>query len=374
VTWREFRTATGVTSQQNPYFLKVVNADSRYTTRRAERSRRVFTRMSNRLIRPALFAGVLACSAAFVDVARAGVPSTPAAPAAATATQSAVAPPAAVAAVAPEAPATPSSAASALPAAPAPVAPGAPPVPAEPKVATPPIAPANSAPAVQTAPVAAAVSAAHSTTTTVTSTVTSTVARTTTVATHAAAAVVTRAGEMGGSTIHAATTNATSVLDVTSRTAADLAQRTAPSSAKPIATSTPASASALEEPTVTPTTSAPAAGGELVSRPSTGKVTTVAPATPGRLDLSSTAPRLSDNQQPGADASGSSPAPLPRLPWPSPVGIAAAVGAVGGSGLLLFGLLAFAFLLAIPNAVRWLRSALALGLSPAYVALSDRPG
>jgi pyrroloquinoline quinone (PQQ) biosynthesis protein C len=28
----------------------------------------------------------------------------------------------------------------------------------------------------------------------------------------------------------------------------------------------------------------------------------------------------------------------------------------------------------IPNAVRWLRPALAHGLSPAYVAIGDRPG
>jgi hypothetical protein len=69
-----------------------------------------------------------------------------------------------------------------------------------------------------------------------------------------------------------------------------------------------------------------------------------------------------------------SPAPLPRLPLPSPVGVGAVLGGAGGSGLLLFGLVAFAFLLAIPTAVRWLRAALALGLSPAYVALSDRPG
>jgi pyrroloquinoline quinone (PQQ) biosynthesis protein C len=36
--------------------------------------------------------------------------------------------------------------------------------------------------------------------------------------------------------------------------------------------------------------------------------------------------------------------------------------------------LSFLFLLAIPTAVRWLRPALAHGMSPAYVALSDRPG
>ena len=30
--------------------------------------------------------------------------------------------------------------------------------------------------------------------------------------------------------------------------------------------------------------------------------------------------------------------------------------------------------LVIPNAVRWLRTALALGLSPAYLAIGERPG
>jgi hypothetical protein len=54
--------------------------------------------------------------------------------------------------------------------------------------------------------------------------------------------------------------------------------------------------------------------------------------------------------------------------------LVAVAASLGGGGLLLFGLLAFLFLLAIPTAVRWLRPAAALGLSPAYVALRDRPG
>jgi len=49
-------------------------------------------------------------------------------------------------------------------------------------------------------------------------------------------------------------------------------------------------------------------------------------------------------------------------------------GAADGGGVLLFGLLSFLLLLAIPNAVRWLRPAVALGLSSRYVALRDRPG
>jgi hypothetical protein len=67
--------------------------------------------------------------------------------------------------------------------------------------------------------------------------------------------------------------------------------------------------------------------------------------------------------------------PSPPLPAPPPgSSLLAALGALGGGGLILFALLAFGFLLAIPNAVRWLRPASALGLSPTYVALRDRPG
>jgi hypothetical protein len=56
------------------------------------------------------------------------------------------------------------------------------------------------------------------------------------------------------------------------------------------------------------------------------------------------------------------------------LGFALLAGATSAGGGLLFALLLFGFLLVIPNAVRWLRPALALGLSPAYVALGDRPG
>ena len=69
-------------------------------------------------------------------------------------------------------------------------------------------------------------------------------------------------------------------------------------------------------------------------------------------------------------------APRPTLPWKQQLlsSLVAVASAVGGNGLLLFGLLSFLFLLAIPSAVRWLRPALALGMSPAYVAPGDRPG
>jgi hypothetical protein len=67
----------------------------------------------------------------------------------------------------------------------------------------------------------------------------------------------------------------------------------------------------------------------------------------------------------------------PQLPPPSPdhgLGTLAAFGGASGGSPLLFAFLTFGFLLTIPNAVRWLRSALALGLSSAYVAIGDRPG
>jgi hypothetical protein len=77
----------------------------------------------------------------------------------------------------------------------------------------------------------------------------------------------------------------------------------------------------------------------------------------------------------GKGAAGSrSPAPeFPRLPFPG-FTAAGASGGVGSGGLFVFAILLFGLLLVIPNAVRWLRAALALGLSPAYVAIGDRPG
>ncbi len=68
----------------------------------------------------------------------------------------------------------------------------------------------------------------------------------------------------------------------------------------------------------------------------------------------------------------------PRAPRPHNLPGGSLVGAFTGldsaGGLLLFGLVGLLFLLVIPKAVRWLRPALALGLSPAYVATRDRPG
>jgi hypothetical protein len=74
--------------------------------------------------------------------------------------------------------------------------------------------------------------------------------------------------------------------------------------------------------------------------------------------------------------SGSTPGRLPRPPSPddqssSPLGSA---GGTGGAGGAIFAALLLGFLLVTPNAGRWLRSVLALGLSPAYVAPGERPG
>jgi hypothetical protein len=76
-----------------------------------------------------------------------------------------------------------------------------------------------------------------------------------------------------------------------------------------------------------------------------------------------------------AASSGDKPrGPLPGgLPPMNGVG-AFASGGGGGIGVPFFGLIGFLLLLAIPTAVRWLRPAAALGLTPAYVAPGDRPG
>jgi hypothetical protein len=77
-----------------------------------------------------------------------------------------------------------------------------------------------------------------------------------------------------------------------------------------------------------------------------------------------------------ADVQAATPEPsAPPVPhFPPGAGLDAALASASGGALVIFGLLAFALLLAIPNAVRWLRPAVALGLTPAYVAPSDRPG
>jgi hypothetical protein len=65
--------------------------------------------------------------------------------------------------------------------------------------------------------------------------------------------------------------------------------------------------------------------------------------------------------------------PPPRLP-DSPVPGVGSSASGGGTALILFAVLLASFLLVIPNAVRRLRAAPALGLSPVYVAPGDRPG
>jgi hypothetical protein len=91
--------------------------------------------------------------------------------------------------------------------------------------------------------------------------------------------------------------------------------------------------------------------------------------TPATTVVTSAAPH--DDGAAGAPRDRS-PQRTPQLPGGAAV--AGFVSAAGSGGMVLFGLLGFLFLLAIPNAVRLLRPVSALGMTPAYVALSDRPG
>jgi hypothetical protein len=65
----------------------------------------------------------------------------------------------------------------------------------------------------------------------------------------------------------------------------------------------------------------------------------------------------------------------PPLPWRQDApGSAGGAAGVGGAGLVLFAGLLSIFSLAIPKMGRWLRPVTALGLSPSYVTLGERPG
>jgi hypothetical protein len=119
-------------------------------------------------------------------------------------------------------------------------------------------------------------------------------------------------------------------------------------------------------------TASSAGAPRMSNRPRSGRTNApVLNATPSFLSSGAAAAEVA--RTPGIQTRGSG--PLPRPHHTGFFGVLAAFGeAPGGGGLLLFGLLGFLFLLVIPNAVRWLRPALALGLSPAYVATRDRPG
>lgn len=85
---------------------------------------------------------------------------------------------------------------------------------------------------------------------------------------------------------------------------------------------------------------------------------------------------LNAPQVPRAHGAGAPPhgPTAPRWPLPGFPTAGLAVGASGGGVVLLFAALLLTLMLAIPNAGRWLRPALALGLRPAFVSPGDRPG
>ena len=95
-----------------------------------------------------------------------------------------------------------------------------------------------------------------------------------------------------------------------------------------------------------------------------------------RLPLSDLATKGGSSTRAGPDkgAGGGPRSPLPDAPLSGFFSAAGASAGGAGGGLIAFALLLSLFLLVIPNAVRWLRTALALGLSPAYLAIGERPG
>ena len=111
---------------------------------------------------------------------------------------------------------------------------------------------------------------------------------------------------------------------------------------------------------------------QRAAAPASTRVTGRMPAMRSTLPWTSPTPRaiVRAADRNGADSNQRGPLPR-RAPG---VGLVSGASGEGGAAPLLFGLLSFLLLLAIPTAVRWLRPAAALGLSPAYVALRDRPG
>jgi hypothetical protein len=286
--------------------------------------------VKNIVVRPLIFTGSLLCAAGFADVARAEIPGTDAAPATATATQSAVA--------------------AATPAAP----------PVVPEMTA--IAPSR--PTTTVAPVV---------TTRVTNVVKAPVAAATNVTTAVRAPTEVQAGaaKLTQTAVHLISTTA--------------AQTQAPIAPRPSRDSDSTAVRPHQHASSQPELPAATAAN---ARPTTDAKHTVAAPVPSHGARRSATPSATvarpstfahepQATRPAADnAGGVTPPRLPpRLPQQFPgAALLAAFGQAGGGGILLFGLLGFLFLLAIPTAVRWLRPALALGLSPAYVALRDHPG
>jgi hypothetical protein len=356
------------------------------------------------IVRPLVFAGVIACSAAFAEVAHAGLPGAPTDQTVAAATPAAAAP------------ATSAVTSVAQTPAPAPVASAAPtPAPAVPKAPAPAPAPVTTtvkaaAPVTNTvqnvaAPVTNTVQKAAAPVTTtvqkaaapVTTTVQDVAAPVTNTVQNVAAPVTKAVQNASAPVINAVP--AAAVTNVATQTAAGLTSTTkdvTPKVETLAQQTTHVVGAAVRDadravPSVTPAPAPTAARAPAHELGVTAATRPVAPTPPeahgvraAHRPVAVVAPRVSHRFEAPISAERIAPAakrasaPASNLP-PSlpPIPGASFGGALAGSSsttVLLFGLLGFLFLLVIPNAVRWLRTVLALGLSPAYVALSDRPG
>ena len=318
----------------------------RYLSLNPEMKEEMFTRASSLLIRAAAVVGTGACAAAFAGVAHAGTPADALTATVATATQPAAA------------------------------------------TVTPAARPDASA-------------TAEAVVGTVSSTVSTTVTQAKDVVPQAAAPVAAEVSRAPAQALAATGDAAANVLSSAVR-ASSSAVETAASVASPLSGPTTESAAVLPAPDQTPAapvrthsdgetggTSAAAAAAPEVVAPSATPVEGARPpgiaprpararhtararsAAPVLLTMTDAATVSAPD--PKSEAGGSR-APAPRRDPPGGALVDAVGGQGSGGGLLLFGLAGLLFLLVIPNAVRWLRPALALGLSPAYVATRDRPG
>jgi hypothetical protein len=97
----------------------------------------------------------------------------------------------------------------------------------------------------------------------------------------------------------------------------------------------------------------------------------------GPVELLTPAHVSTDRVQPATTAPRAPAAPDREGPGPLPgptQGPASSVAPTAATGAAVLAALLLGFVLAIPNAGRWLRPALALGLSPVTVLPADRPG
>ena len=376
--------ATGVTLPQKPLFSALALPPKPLRRFEVGKDKSVFSRARTGLMKATLVTAIGVCFAAFADVAHAGLLGT-AAPNPAAATQASTDPTASVPAAPVKAPTV--------------AVPVAVSVPASPSAAVVPAATTPAVPEAATTPVAAGVSSVQAAPSSI-----ETAVKTTTQAATSAVANVSRAttSELAQTTatLAAATTTLTQATTNLTQTTATLARTTT----KVMRAATAFNRVSRQASTPGPPSS-PAATTNRPSSPTEFHVAgSATAAVPGMADAvsvplePSARPALSavskrtvvkaaifsgagsslrgavDRTRQATSSTGRR-APLPPpLPVPAPgFGLLGGTSNAGG-GLLLFGLVLLGFLLVIPNAVRWLRPALALGLSPAYVAIGDRPG